>query len=328
MRTSTRPVHLLVAGALAALLLALAAPGGARAATPSAAASAAAWDHVPASALRGPTPSTPLVDPARFAAFGLDQDALANVLADAPRERRRAAAPASGEGLVVSIPAPDGGFQRFAIVDSPIVDPALAAARPDIKTYTGRGIDDPTATVRLDLTPIGFHASVRSDDGAWYVDPRYRDLSQYVAYDRDALSADPYADFVEGDGGGSAPEIAPRDDRAGEANGALVKLRVYRLALVSDSTYAANSNAGGDTTAAKVVLMNRVDQIYEQDLAIRMDLIAQTPSLNLDTAAQSTGTNGPCGATACFSSLSCTNSTIARNNTVAGLLAGAGNYDI
>jgi hypothetical protein len=308
-----------------ALLLAPATPG-ARAATSSAAASAAAWDHVPAAALRGPPPATPTVDPDRFAAFGLDQDALADVLQDAPAERRRAAAPAAGEGLAISIPTPAGDLQRFAIADSPIMEPALAAARPDIKTYTGRGIDDPTATVRLDLTPIGFHASVRSDAGAWYVDPRYRDLSQYVAYDRDALSADPYAGFVEGDGGGTAPALSARDERAGEGNGNAVTLRVYRLALVSDSTYATGAG-GGDTTAAKVVLMNRVDQLYEQDFAIRMDLIAATPSLNLDTTAKSTGANGPCGAAACFTTLTCA-SAYARNNTVAGLLAGADTYDI
>jgi hypothetical protein len=318
--------------ALVALLILVVAAPAAHAASGSAAASAAAWASVArgGGALRAPTPSTPLVDPARGATFGLDQVALARVLAAAPAERRRGSTVTTpADGLEISIPDPDGGFQRFDIVDSPVMEPGLAAARPDLETYAGRGVDDPTATVRLDLTPIGFHASVRSDSGSWYVDPRYRDLSQYVAYDRDALSADPLRDFVEGDGGGTPVTPTPEQRRAGEANGAAVKLRVYRLALVSDNTYAANSNAGGDTTAAKVVLMNRVDQLYEQDFAIRMDLIAATPSLNLDTVAQTSGAPGPCGTTACFpSGVTCTSSSITRNNTVAGLLAGAGNYDI
>ena len=45
--------------------------------------------------------------------------------------------------------------------------------------------------------------------------------------------------------------------------------------------------------------MNRVDQIYEDELAIRMVLIDANDKLNLDTAALATGTNGPCGAAAC-----------------------------
>ena len=42
----------------------------------------------------------------------------------------------------------------------------LAAKHPDIKTWAGRGVDDRTATIRADITKLGFHASVRSSDGA------------------------------------------------------------------------------------------------------------------------------------------------------------------
>ena len=56
----------------------------------------------------------------------------------------------------------------------------------------------------------------------------------------------------------------------------------------------------GTTTAAKVVLVNRLNQVYEQDLAIRLMLVAGNDQLNLDTAAAATGTNGPCGAAACY----------------------------
>ena len=46
--------------------------------------------------------------------------------------------------------------------------------------------------------------------------------------------------------------------------------------------------------------MNRVDQIYEDETAIRLVLIDDTDKLNLNTAAQATGANGPCGAAACY----------------------------
>ena len=98
----------------------------------------------------------------------LDHRALAAVMAGAPRERGRAA---REQPLVVSLPAPEGGFQRFAVHESPVMEPGLAAMHPEIKTYSGRGVDSPATTIRLDLSPLGFHASVRGPQGMWYIDP-------------------------------------------------------------------------------------------------------------------------------------------------------------
>jgi len=99
--------------------------------------------------------------------YTLNRPALAAELAKAPPEN----AGAASTPLVVVLPAPDGTFQRFDLADSPVMEPGLAAAHPEIKTYDGKGVDDPGATIRADLTPLGFHASVRSPHGAWYIDP-------------------------------------------------------------------------------------------------------------------------------------------------------------
>ena len=217
------------------------------------------------------------------------------------------------------MPAPDGGFERFAVVESPIMEPGLAAAHPELKTYTARGLDDPSASARLDLTPVGFHASVRSASGAWYVDPRD---GEHVAYRREATAAPPFHE----PGGGLARALAPRAVATG---GDPVTLRVYRLALLSDPDYAAATP--GTTTAAKVVLVNRLNQVYEQDLAVRLMLVAGNDQLNLDTAAAATGTNGPCGAAACYTAQQlqgCESATLDRTNAVAGRILGAASYDL
>ena len=85
---------------------------------------------------------------------------------------------------MISLPMPDGSFQRFHIEESPVMDAELVAKYPEIKSYRGQGIDDETATVRFDWTPLGFHALVLFPDHAAVniQPPDRRDLTTYVSY--------------------------------------------------------------------------------------------------------------------------------------------------
>ncbi len=76
--------------------------------------------------------------------------------------------------------------------------------------------------------------------------------------------------------------------------------------------------------------MNRVNQIYETESAIRLVLIADTDKLNLNTAALATGANGPCGAAACYHAGHelVRRRVLDRNRIVAGQIVGASAYDI
>ena len=255
----------------------------------------------------------------RFRPLTLDAGALRSALASAPRERTDA------QPLVISLPAPDGKFQRFALRESAIMSPGLARLHPDIKTYSGRGITDPSATIHADLSPIGFHASVRSATGAWYIDPYYvcRTPSAYASYyGRDATKAN--RAFVERRPVPTKLLPVPSGPfSTGE------QLRTYRLALITDPGYATYHGGPPNVTPAKVALMNRVDQVYEDDLTIRLQLVANNDLLNFNTWAQGSAPNGPCGAAACFTQSQLTGCTsITRARYVIGQIIGASNYDI
>lgn len=372
-------------------------------------ASASFWQDVsersPLLAKRGVRVS---VQPTAFRAATLDKAGITAFAATAPLERT-----AAGElsPLVVSLPHPEGGFQRFALVESPIMEAGLAAQHPEIKTYAGKGLDDPRATLRMDITPLGLHASVRSSTGSWYVEPYYHlDDSLYASYyarnlpnprgplvepealePQLSLSRSFYhaADTVEVRGAGFTPgatvtlnvrtdgnsgsgqavqvtadaegvikasfpadstrgqgayEVTAEDargtattayhvvDDAQTPNAAVAdSLRTYRLALLTDPSYATYFGGGANVLAAKVTLMNRVTQIYEDETSIRLVLINDTNKLNLDTAAKMTGANGPCGGAACYTTSqasSCGSGTLTRTRQVIGLLVGASNFDI
>jgi hypothetical protein len=288
------------------------------------------WDAVAGSLPASKGGSAADIRPSSYRAFTLDRSRLLSGLKAAPRTGLRSAAPSGATTL--TLPSPNGGFARFAVHEAPIMEAGLAARHPDIRTYAGRGIDDPAATVRADTSDaLGFHASVRAPDGAWYVDPYYRgDDSVYVSYfGRDLRDDEPFAEHApEGD-----PD--PFDLGLGRSRSAAagppVQLRTYRLALLTDPAYATYFGGPAAVTAAKVALINRVDQIYEDEAAIRLVLIGQNDKLNLDTPAQMTGPNGPCGAAACFTAQqasTCAGPTLDRNRIVIGQIVGAGSFDV
>ncbi|HCB07184.1 MAG TPA: M12 family metallo-peptidase [Nocardioides sp.] len=282
------------------------------------------------------------VHPSEFEAYTLNDQALDAVLDQAPLEDTAAAA----RNLpTLEVPAPTGELVEFALVESPVMEDGLAAAHPDIKTYAGTSVTEGyAASIRLDVTPNGFHAAVRTVDGAgWYVDPAYvDDEGPYLSYHGTALPASerPLAEpELDVETQGAVTRLAARAANAGS----VVRRRTYRWALLNDPTFATKVapglNTGGDDTAsnaavlaAKVTLVNRVNEIFNDDLAIKLLLIDGTDKLNLNTTAKATGANGPCGTAPCFTSDQlgdgCQGSLLLRQRHVLGLLAGADNFDV
>ena len=218
--------------------------------------------------------------PGRFRTLEVDVKALESWLDRAPAERSTAAAVTP---LVLALPYPDGTDRLFRVEESPILEPALAGKFPEIRTFVVQGIDDPTATGRLSLTSLGFHAMVLSASGTVFIDPYRRGDSRYaISYFKGDARKPAGAAFhcdVKGDAE-EAEEKAGRIEPPGPPQAATsgAQLRTYRLALAATGEYSAavcapNPAAVDCALNAMVVSMNRVDGIYEREVAIRMVLV-------------------------------------------------------
>ena len=87
------------------------------------------------------------------------------------------------QSLTLSLPMPDGSTQHFYIVETAVMHSDLAARYPQIKTYAGKGIDDAYAWVRLDITPLGFHAMIVGLQSTVFIDPVSNSETQnYLCY--------------------------------------------------------------------------------------------------------------------------------------------------
>ena len=162
----------------------------------------------------------------------------------------------------------------FAVQRTQVMESELAAAHPEIQTWSGTSLDNPGTTAALDVTPMGFHAAVRGPNGqgAWYVDPAYdkRGTSEHLAYYASSLPVKTSSPVER-----ELPELKRAVDQQRKASAAAparVTQRTYRLALISDPTYA-DYFGSPNVLAEKATLIHRANQIYNDDVAIRMILV-------------------------------------------------------
>jgi hypothetical protein len=257
--------------------------------------------------------------PAQYRALGLNMNALTGILDQALME---GSLTVRTSPITVSLPLPGGAFGRFRIVESPIMAPGLAGRYQEIRTYMGQGIDDPTASVRFDVTPAGFHAMILSAEQTVYIDPYSRgNTHNYISYFKKDLRLDASKHFeeigIDDPNGEMATEISRLVAGGKAAHVIGEQLRTYRLALACTGEYATfHGGTVPQALAAMVTAMNRVDGVYEREVAIRMVLIANNDLIVYTNAATDPYTNNN-GSTM-----------LGQNQTNLDNVIGSANYDI
>ena len=195
----------------------------------------------------------------------------------------------------------------------------LAARFPEITTYLGQGIDDPTATARLDYTPAGFHGVIYLPDDMVFIDPYSRnDTLHYMSYSRNAYMA--AANHAVNAFSEVAPDVAavPSPSTIERPAASDVVLRTYKLAVAATAEYTQfQGGTVAQAMAAIVTSINRVVGIYEREVAVRMVLV------NNDDALIYTNAN-----TDPYDNNNANNDMLAQNQANIDAVIDSANYDI
>ncbi|GIX50302.1 MAG: hypothetical protein KatS3mg132_496 [Limisphaera sp.] len=176
----------------------------------------------------------------------------------------------------VWLPQPDGTVTRVWCWESPVMEPALQARYPDLRTFRIAGVDDPTLRGRISWTPAGLHGRWRTAGQGWcVVEPHPLEAAGlYRVCSRDGWIApgDWHCETV-------APPLAAAG-RAFQPAAAGTVLRVYRLALAATGEWtAAHGGTVKSGLAAMVILVNQLNAIYEAEVSIRFVLVAENDRL-------------------------------------------------
>jgi hypothetical protein len=215
--------------------------------------------------------------PRRFELASLNQQTLRQAITSSTLNAGAANTPPQTSGSVVTLPLPDASFARFLVQEASIMEPALERQFPGFKSYRGQGIDDPTMTVRFDESPDGLHAIILLSGRTYYIDPfplRAGDRQTHIVFAKDDFRGDEkQIRCLVGEDPDADSNVRRRGSRPLPATNGSV-LRTYRLAVAATGEYT-KFHGGTVTAAMKAILttVNRVNAIYESDLAISLKLV-------------------------------------------------------
>ncbi|WP_298156342.1 reprolysin-like metallopeptidase [Flavobacterium sp.] len=233
--------------------------------------------------------------PTEFKVFQLDINLLKRKLVAAPdRSLRR-----TTEGVLLQFPNANGVLESYRVYEASVMAPELAAKYQDIKSYSGVGVDDPTATIRFTTTVFGLHSMTFSGKcGTVLIEPYTKDLNKYVVYEKSKAAASTGFECLVKE----VSESANRNTNSTQSNTQI--FRTYRLAVSCTVEYATfHVNAAGlsggtlaqkkaAVLAAMVVTMARVNGVYERDAAINLILVSNNDNLINITADNFTNNSG------------------------------------
>ena len=210
--------------------------------------------------------------PKEFSVYKLNIERLKNDLAKVPQRS------SADQSHLITFPDADGKFRSYSVQEASVMEPALQAKYPELRSYIGVDKNNPQNMVRFSVTPEhGISAMYFDGWEVSYLDSYTKDNSNYIIYKRKDLPVnDRLFDCkvegtteVESDGiGMKAPLVSDG------------QFRTYRLALAATGEYSTfHGGTVPSVMAAMVVAMTRVDGVYEKSFSVTMVLVANNDQL-------------------------------------------------
>ncbi|MDH5412562.1 MAG: M12 family metallo-peptidase [Flavobacteriaceae bacterium] len=187
----------------------------------------------------------------------------------------------------IEFPDQNGILKKYAIKETSLMHPDLATKFPDIKTYSGYDIKNKSSTIHFTLNSLGLYAMILTPDiGTIYIDPYTEDRKKYMVYlKKDIIKNGTFECLTKS-------ETVKKTIQSNKKFANDLKLRTFRLALAATEEYATfHVNAAGvgagstrndsinAVMSAFTITMARVNAVFERDVALTMQLVANNDQL-------------------------------------------------
>ena len=206
---------------------------------------------------------------------------------------------AANEQSLIELPLPDGSYKKVAVQVTQTLSITLQQKFPNVRTYKVLS-DDAIVVGRIDLSPAGFHAMLHTATGKIaYIDP----ITDVADQEEQQQEQNMYHSYWEAEPDDNMPEIKAKrgdthqcalvHDHAADAdynigeklqqNSGFISdsaVHKYRLAVSATGEYTAQHGGTKATALAAIAsTINRINHIYERDVAIHFELVDNNDQL-------------------------------------------------
>ncbi|TWO32268.1 T9SS type A sorting domain-containing protein [Seonamhaeicola sediminis] len=179
------------------------------------------------------------------------------------------------ENTIILLPGIKGDLERFKIYEAPVFAPELSAKFPEIKSYVGFSLDNSGARLRMSSSPQGIQTMITYiDKPNVFMQPIENESDIYVLYDNSSTkqSSKLECKTTEDLSKSLNNNLSLKVDEGGGNDQTLQK---FRIAISTTGEY---TNFHGGTVAGALAAINatltRVNEIFETDMAVTFELIA------------------------------------------------------
>ncbi|WP_276169041.1 reprolysin-like metallopeptidase [Zobellia alginiliquefaciens] len=176
---------------------------------------------------------------------------------------------------IVYFPNSSGNMVAYSVRETPVLSEELSKKYPEIKSFSGRAVDNREDRIRFSISQKDVQAMIVSAKTSESSFIEKVEDDKYMVYSRSAKAEDE-SDFVCSTqekvlAFGASLTAKPLDDRV---------IRKYRLAVSATGEYTEyHGGTVADALAGINATLTRVNEVFETDLAVRLELVSTTDKI-------------------------------------------------
>jgi len=192
------------------------------------------------------------------------------------------------------LPNEKGDFESFNIIPAGVLSSELQNKYPEVKTYLGKSNDRINVKVRLSDSPMGFNIWILMPNGQnHFIQPLKVDSSIYFSYPRSEKSfSEVFKCYTKTKKKTNLSYLKSKNITSSQLK-LSENIKTFRIAISATGEFTSfwgddddsNGTNSEDAFAAVASTINRINEVFENDLGIHLELVSDASLLydNLET---------------------------------------------